>query len=65
MEAEMVSSPGMKYVAVEIDLKARRVRIGSSMVWAIAAVVIGLAGHYALAALPLSVPRIWTWWRGK
>jgi hypothetical protein len=62
-EDGMESAPDMRYVALDVDLKARRIRVGSCVMWAAAIIVLAWTGHILLG-VPAALPSIWKWWRG-
>jgi|HubBroStandDraft_2_1064218.scaffolds.fasta_scaffold2422977_1 hypothetical protein len=59
----MEGAPDMKYIALEIDLKQRRVRVGACVMWAAAIIVVAYTGHILLG-VPVTLPRVWKWWHG-
>ena len=48
----------MKYIALDLDLKRRTVRIGACVAWSAAIIVLGWAGH-ALLSAPISMADLW------
>jgi len=56
-----MSDSDMKYVAIEVDLKCKRLRVGSCVIWAGTIMVLAWTGH-ALIGIPAMVPSIWKWW---
>ncbi len=57
-----MQEPDMKHVAVEVDLKNRRVRVGACIVWATAMIVVACTGH-VLWSVPLAIPSLFKWWQ--
>ena len=50
----------MRHAALDIDLKKQRMRVGSSVMWAVVAIVLGCTGR-SIMTVPPSVVGIWQW----
>lgn len=60
-----MQEPDMKHMAVDVDWKNRRLRIGSSIPWMVVAIVVACTGH-ALLGIPVAIApsllKLWRMW---
>jgi hypothetical protein len=62
----MAQEPDMRHMAVDVDWKNRRFRIGSSIPWMIALIVVACNSHPLLGipvALAPNLLKLWRMWR--
>jgi hypothetical protein len=57
----MDSGTEMKYVALDWDLKQRRLRVGSCVIWTIAIIVLAWTGHIPVL-IAATVVKSLKWW---